>query len=138
MSTSYRGTRWLRKRDNAVIRIEGDADAGGGYSNRSLRAVNEGTGRAFWVTPEGLHRKYERIWEDAALVEHPEENKVQSLHVQRVVAANEALKLLRKRHYPVQYVNRQRCCVSCFDASGKPHLWPCPDAELIYPTEELT
>jgi len=59
------------------------------------------------------------------------------IEIQRVVAANEALKLLRKRHYPVQYVDRQRCCVSCFDASGKPHLWPCPDAELIYPTEEL-
>jgi len=60
-SMSYQGTRWLRKQDSAVIRIEGDADAGGGYSNRSLRAVNESTGRAFWVTPEGLRRKYERI-----------------------------------------------------------------------------
>ncbi|WPH57690.1 hypothetical protein [Mycobacterium phage WXIN] len=54
-----------------------------------------------------------------------------------VCAAREALKPIRAKHRPVTYINRQRCCVTCFDSAGKPHLWPCPTAPLIYPSEEL-
>jgi hypothetical protein len=60
----YEGTRWCRKSDDAEIRIEGDAEAGGGRGKRSMRAINLVSRRSFWVTPEGLHRKYERIWEN--------------------------------------------------------------------------
>lgn len=52
-------------------------------------------------------------------------------------AAREALKPLRAKHYPVAYVDRRRCCVTCFDRHGKPKLWPCDIAPLIYPSEEL-
>ncbi|QGH75495.1 hypothetical protein SEA_SUNSHINE924_70 [Mycobacterium Phage Sunshine924] len=54
-----------------------------------------------------------------------------------VESAREALKPLRKMHRPVQYINRQRCCLTCFDANGKPHISPCETAKLIYTTEEL-
>ncbi|AYB69623.1 hypothetical protein SEA_KALAH2_136 [Mycobacterium phage Kalah2] len=52
-------------------------------------------------------------------------------------AAGEVLKPIRAKHYPVVYVNRQQCCVTCFDGGGKPHPWPCPVAPLIYSSEEL-
>lgn len=55
-----------------------------------------------------------------------------------VAAAREALKPLREQHRPVAYINRQRCCVSCFDQDGKPHLWPCVTALHVYPSEELS
>ncbi|AFL46600.1 hypothetical protein FDG62_gp069 [Mycobacterium phage Nepal] len=51
-------------------------------------------------------------------------------------AAREVLKPIRAKHFPVNYINRQRCCVTCFDSSGDPHLWPCEVAPLIYTTEE--
>ncbi len=54
-----------------------------------------------------------------------------------VAAAREALKPIRQKHYPVAYINRQRCCVKCYDDKGKPHLWPCPPALDAYTTEEL-
>lgn len=66
-----------------------------------------------------------------------EHNKVPSFHVQRVTAAREALKPIRVKHYPVQYVNRQRCCVTCFDSAGKPAIWPCCVAPFIYREDEL-
>lgn len=53
----YAGTRWTRKADGATITIVGDAEPAAG-STRSVRARNEATGRHFWVTPEGIHRKY--------------------------------------------------------------------------------
>lgn len=55
----------------------------------------------------------------------------------QTAAAREALKPVRAKHYPVGYTNRQRCCVSCFNNIGKPMLWPCDTAKLIYTTEEL-
>ncbi|ABE67550.1 hypothetical protein PBI_PMC_49 [Mycobacterium phage PMC] len=54
-----------------------------------------------------------------------------------LAAAREALKPIRHKHRPVAYVNRQTCCVTCFDENGKPHLWPCETAKLIYTSEEL-
>lgn len=51
------GTRWVRA-DGTVIEITGDSESGSGRSNRSLQARNMSNGRSFWVTPEGLHRKY--------------------------------------------------------------------------------
>ena len=59
--SDLRGTRWRRKSDGAVIRIEADSDHSG-YSNRSLLAHNGS--RSFWVTPEGLSRKYEAVSDD--------------------------------------------------------------------------
>ncbi|AXQ64978.1 hypothetical protein SEA_RENAUD18_71 [Mycobacterium phage Renaud18] len=58
-------------------------------------------------------------------------------HLLAVAAAREALKPIRAKHFPVNYINRQRCCVTCFDSNGDPHLWPCEVAPLIYTTEEL-
>lgn len=54
-----------------------------------------------------------------------------------VEAAREALAPLRRRHYPVAYIDRQRCCVTCFDWQGKPKVWPCDTARLVYPEGEL-
>lgn len=51
-------TVWRRKTDDTRITIEGDSD-GSRRSNRSLLARNTAAGRHFWVTPEGLTRKYE-------------------------------------------------------------------------------
>jgi len=56
-----RGTRWRRKSDGAVICIEGDSDSSG-CGNRSLLAHNGS--RSFWVTLEGLRRKYEAVGND--------------------------------------------------------------------------
>lgn len=56
---NYRGTEWER-RDGMRIRVEGDASPGGSMS-RGLLAVNLGTGRSFWVTPQGIARRYNRI-----------------------------------------------------------------------------
>jgi len=63
--SNFVGTRWARKADLALIVIESDAESSGGRSNRSLRARNENTNRAFWVTPEGLSRNYDEVtdWE---------------------------------------------------------------------------
>lgn len=58
---TYRDSRWQRKSDKAVIRIEADPQAFTGGGCRHLRAVNEATNRSFWVTPEGLARKYIEI-----------------------------------------------------------------------------
>ena len=55
---SLKGTHWTRKSDNTLICIEADAESGSGHGNRSLLARNKNTGRNFWVTPEGLGRKY--------------------------------------------------------------------------------
>lgn len=52
-------------------------------------------------------------------------------------AARQALGPVRIKHRPLPYINRQRCCVSCWDAKGRPHLWPCPTAPLAFSTEEL-
>ncbi len=57
LQDDYAGTRWTRKADGATITIVGDAEPAAG-STRSVRARNEATGRHFWVTPEGIHRKY--------------------------------------------------------------------------------
>lgn len=54
------GTSWVRLSDNARIVIESDPEVSGS-PRRSLRAVNMQTGRAFWVTPEGLSRKYKAV-----------------------------------------------------------------------------
>lgn len=54
---NLKGTRWVRKSDQTDIVIEADSD-GSGRGNRSLLARNETTGHTFWVTPEGLSRKY--------------------------------------------------------------------------------
>lgn len=50
--------------------------------------------------------------------------------------AREALGPIRAKHRPVAYINRQRCCLTCWDANGKPHLWPCPVAPDAYSSEE--
>ena len=54
------GTRWRRKTDDAEIIIDADSDSSG-RSNRSLLARNLATERSFWLTPEGLGRKYELL-----------------------------------------------------------------------------
>lgn len=59
---SLKGTHWIRKSDNTLIVIEADSDAAG-LGNRSLLARNKHTGRNFWVTPEGLGRKYRKVRE---------------------------------------------------------------------------
>lgn len=51
--------------------------------------------------------------------------------------AREVLELLRAKHRPVTYINRQRCCVTCFDSAGKPAIWPCCVAPFIYREDEL-
>ena len=61
--TNLAGTTWVRKSDDVVIRIEGDSSASSGMSWRNLLAVNTSTGRHFWVTPEGLYRKYVKFEE---------------------------------------------------------------------------
>lgn len=65
MAVTYRDTLWRRRSDGAHIRIESDIDAWTGRGNRDLRAINTVTGRAFWVTPEGLARKYVEIEREA-------------------------------------------------------------------------
>ena len=55
--SGYVGTTWIRKRDDELVVIKGDSEPSGG-SNRSLLAKNVRTQRSFWVTPEGLGRKY--------------------------------------------------------------------------------
>ena len=55
--TNLAGTTWVRRSDDAVIRIEDDPNASR-VPNRNLLAVNTSTGRHFWTTPEGLSRKY--------------------------------------------------------------------------------
>ncbi|QAU06621.1 hypothetical protein SEA_WILLIAMBOONE_119 [Gordonia phage WilliamBoone] len=67
---NYKGSVWIRKSDLVSIRILADAECGSRRSSRSLRAINLDTGRHFWVTPEGIQRKYFAGpgWE------HPEEN----------------------------------------------------------------
>ncbi|SKJ40215.1 Uncharacterised protein [Mycobacteroides abscessus subsp. massiliense] len=52
-------------------------------------------------------------------------------------AAREMAKSVRELHRPVAYINRQRCCLTCWDSDGKPHLWPCETAKRVYPSEEL-
>ncbi len=51
--------------------------------------------------------------------------------------ARAVLDPIQKLHRPVRYLNRQRCCVTCFDGRGGPMVWPCPTAEAVFPTEEL-
>lgn len=70
---SLKGTTWLRKSDNVAVRIEADSEASGGRGNRSLRALNLLTRRAFWVTPEGLGRKYAQCGKDESVSERPDE-----------------------------------------------------------------
>lgn len=52
-------------------------------------------------------------------------------------AAREMAKSVQEVHRPVAYINRQRCCLTCWDNNGKPHLWPCETAKRVYPSEEL-
>lgn len=47
--------------------------------------------------------------------------------------SRELVRRVGELHRPVAYINRQRCCVTCFDNKGKPHLWPCPTGKLIWP-----
>lgn len=54
------GTRW-RRNDGILIEIVADAEAASGRTNRSVRARNLDLNREFWVTPEGLTRKYKRL-----------------------------------------------------------------------------
>lgn len=53
----YTGTTWSRHSDGTLIVIVSDHDRARGLSNRPLRAKRENGGH-FWVTPEGLSRKY--------------------------------------------------------------------------------
>ena len=46
--------------------------------------------------------------------------------------ARALLEPIRHQHRPVPYLNRQRCCVTCWDSEGKPHLWPCPTARKVW------
>ncbi|QDF15411.1 hypothetical protein SEA_MOLLYMUR_50 [Gordonia phage Mollymur] len=57
----YLHTRWRRNRDDVVITIVADSEAGFDRTNRSLLARNVETRRNFWITPEGLWKKYEQI-----------------------------------------------------------------------------
>lgn len=52
-------------------------------------------------------------------------------------SAREFAKMVRHLHYPVWYINKTWCCVTCYDENGKPHLWPCITGEKIYSTQEL-
>lgn len=52
------GTRWRRTKDGVRISISSDSE-GPARGSRSLLAHRLDTGRAFWVTPEGLRRKYQ-------------------------------------------------------------------------------
>lgn len=54
-----------------------------------------------------------------------------------VDTAREMARPLQKKHYPVDYINNQRCCVTCFGSNGKPRLWPCEIAPFIYPSEVM-
>lgn len=54
-----------------------------------------------------------------------------------IEVAREMAKSVQELHRPVAYVNRQRCCLTCWDNNGKPHLWPCETAIRVYPSEEL-
>ncbi|SII93805.1 Uncharacterised protein [Mycobacteroides abscessus subsp. abscessus] len=54
-----------------------------------------------------------------------------------VAAAREMAKSVQELHRPVAYINRQRCCLTCWDNNGKPHMWPCETAKRVYPSEEL-
>lgn len=54
-----------------------------------------------------------------------------------ISAAHEMAKTVQELHRPVAYINRQRCCLTCWDNNGKPHLWPCETAKRVYPSEEL-
>ena len=51
------GTSWRRIKDGVRISISSDSE-GPPRGNRSLLATRLDTGRTFWVTPEGLGRKY--------------------------------------------------------------------------------
>lgn len=56
----YTGTTWERSSgttQGTLIVIVADPQATSGLSNRPLRAKRENGGH-FWVTPEGLSRKY--------------------------------------------------------------------------------
>lgn len=59
--SNLEGTHWVRNKDNALVVILGDPLPVG--SSRSLLAQNRMTGRKFWVTPEGLGRKYTAVEE---------------------------------------------------------------------------
>ncbi|AKJ72645.1 hypothetical protein PP301_gp077 [Gordonia phage GMA2] len=57
-----------------------------------------------------------------------------------IAAIREALAPIRELHKPFHHYspNADYACVNCSDDQGDPEPWPCPTAQLIYTSEELT
>ncbi|QIG58715.1 hypothetical protein SEA_DATBOI_50 [Gordonia phage DatBoi] len=54
-------TQWRRNRDDVIVEIVADTEASSQRGNRSVLARNLDTNRNFWITPEGLWKKYEQV-----------------------------------------------------------------------------